>query len=1070
MDPKCVAAVRAAAKGRPISDAKLAAIEGAIVGKKTQLARADRARWISLTPDQQMAEAVQAAMKDIAAEAALKEFRAVQQVLRTGETDARIKKAMQVSDLTRSQGLIRDIEHAGQAVDGLRNEAMSGLGDMIAAAESKDGTGILRNLGMRIFSLDNPAMTRDVVREVFRLADGHTGNKVAQAGARAWLDTIEALRVRFNAAGGDIGKLAYGYLAQAHDAARIAAEGAQAWAAKVLPLLDRKQYVTPEGRLMNDAEVTAMLEAAHETLATGGANKTEPGQYRGTGSRANRGSDSRVLHFKDGEAWMAYMDEFGQGSLYDAMMGHVGNMARDIVLVERFGPNPEMQFRLQSDIAKRADDLGGVKSEVAQRLAGVKPEGYWNVVSGKASTPESLLLAQAFQDARNLQVAAKLGGATLSSATDMVTIAMQTHYNKLPALEMLRSIGKQFDGNTREFLQAHGVIGEALVSTLNRWTGDNMTHSLTGRIAGSVMKLSLMNAWTDGLRNAFQMTLMSGMAKTGAKKWGDLAEWDRYLLERKGINEADWAVVNLAKATDHQGRSYLTPSAIRAISDADLQRAVPEPFQGVADRIKQQTQKLADRNTQEADWIQGRIDKFDAARDGLNRAVKDLLARKLKANEKATEPLLQRMALLDAQREQAKLQSDIETQLNRLFTQDDVRAFLNAVEDGASADKVDLGQAKPAVRAGLSTAEAAGRKLGEARGRIERRMQEIENKIASMDRDAQAQANQAGKAAKKKADEMSAELQAFIQRSKERQDARQQVIDRLMREEGPALAAEAQRLRDQVATKILGAIVDESQFAVVNPDIATRAIVTGGGRPTGSIDGELWRSFSQFKSFPTAMVTRILRRIAETPQGLEGAPMGFGAQSAAGALGNRLAIVAGLNLALMVVGAYVLQTKALVQGKDPYDMTQFKFWMRALAQGGGLGYFGDLIFKDPTEQRGNTVEQTVGVLGGPVLGSIAGLVGDLGVVNAWEAAKGKSTNAGAEAIRWLNSQAPYQSLWWLRGLYERAFLFQAQEAVNPGYLARMRQRAMLDWQQGYWWDPQEVVPDRAPDLAAAVGN
>jgi hypothetical protein len=55
-------------------------------------------------------------------------------------------------------------------------------------------------------------MTADIVREVFKNADGHTGNPVAKAAARAWLDTIEGLRVRFNAAGGDVGKVDYGWL------------------------------------------------------------------------------------------------------------------------------------------------------------------------------------------------------------------------------------------------------------------------------------------------------------------------------------------------------------------------------------------------------------------------------------------------------------------------------------------------------------------------------------------------------------------------------------------------------------------------------------------------------------------------------------------------------------------------------------------------------------------------------------------------------------------------------------------------------------------------------------------
>jgi len=843
MHPKCTAAVRAAAAGRPISAAKLQTIEDAISSTMRELARQDRARWQGLTRDQRIAEAMAKAMEDVQAEAALKEYRANLQVLRTSEVEAAITDLMKQGRLTRSQGLIRHIEQTGNYIDAVRNEAISGLGDLMDAAAARDGTGVLRNLGMRIFDVDNPVMTGDVVREVFRLADGSTGNKAAQAGARAWLDVIESLRVRFNSAGGAIGKLGYGYLSQAHDAARVLRDGADTWAQKVLPLVDRNQYVRTDGSLMDAPEVLDMLRGAWRTISSEGDNQVAPGQFRGAGARANRGSDHRVLHFKDGDAWMAYMSEYGQGSLYDAMIGHVGKMARDIGLVERYGPNPEQQFRVQADIAERADGRGSLKN----RAAGNTPEAYWSLISGRASTPENLLVSQVGQDARNIQTAAKLGGAVLSSTTDVATIAASLHYNRLPYFQMLQNVGRRLKpgSDERDFLQAHGIIGEALTSTLNRWTGDNMTHSLTGRVAGSVMKLSLMNAWTDGLRGAFAATMMQGFTRKLGKGWTQLDEWDRWLMERKGITEADWSIISRATPTDRNGQPYLTHDAVAAVNE-------------------------------------------------------------------------------------------------------------------------------PGARA--------------------------------------------------------------------------------------------------AATKWLAFVTDEAQFAVVNPDLATRAIVTGGGMPAGTLRGEAMRSFMQFKSFPLAMLTRHWRRVLETPQGLQGAPAGFGAKTAAGGAINRIAVLAGLNVTLMMLGALVLQNKALVQGKDPYDMSEGKFWMRALTQGGGMGYVGDLLFKDPTEQRSSSVEQGVGTILGPAAGAVAGLVGDLGVVNAWEAAKGKETHFAAEGLRWVNSQLPYANLWQTRGMWEHWFLHNAQEALNPGYLSRMQRRAMQDWGQDYWWTPGEALPDRAPAIENAFGG
>jgi hypothetical protein len=79
-----------------------------------------------------------------------------------------------------------------------------------------------------------------------------------------------------------------------------------------MPLLDRNRYLKDDGARMSDDELRGFLRGAYETLATEGLNKTEPGQFKGTGSRANRGSDSRQIHFADGDAWLAYMKDFGK--------------------------------------------------------------------------------------------------------------------------------------------------------------------------------------------------------------------------------------------------------------------------------------------------------------------------------------------------------------------------------------------------------------------------------------------------------------------------------------------------------------------------------------------------------------------------------------------------------------------------------------------------------------------------------------------------------------------------------------------------------------------------------------
>jgi len=559
MKPQCVQAVNKAA-GRQLRPSELQAIEDRISATMRRLAQADPQAWLAKPMDVRVLEAATTAMQDLQAEAARKLANVQRQALATAATQARVAELKTALGSGQSRALVEDINNTSLYQDGIKREAVSQLMDLVDATSSQQGASAGRRALMFLFDAQNPQMTRDLVSEVFANGKAGTGNKVAQQGAQAWLQVIENMRQRFNAAGGDVGKLAYGYLPQPHDAARVRAAGRDAWVAKTLPLLDRSRYVREDGSRMNDPEVLALLRAAFETISTDGLNKTAPGQFRGNGARANRGSDSRQIHFKDGESYLAYLSAYGRGSMYDAMVGHVGAMARDIGLVERYGPNPDAQFRLQNDIAERADQ--GIK-----RSFGNKPQAYWDLITGKTGAPESARLAQVGQDIRNIQTFGKLAGALLSSVTDVGTLVVTTGYNKLPYWDLLKNVGKQASPEVRDFLTSHGLIAESMISDLNRWAGENIRNNWSGRLANSTMRLSLMNAWTDSLRRGFSMTMMQGLAKLSKTKWVALTEWDRSHLQRKGITEADWDVVTQAQLTQFQGAEFLTPEAIAAGGD-----------------------------------------------------------------------------------------------------------------------------------------------------------------------------------------------------------------------------------------------------------------------------------------------------------------------------------------------------------------------------------------------------------------------------------------------------------------------------------------------------------------------
>ena len=234
MRPKCrdaIADAAVAAGRKPLTDAQFKAIEDGISNQMRRLGREDGPRWRSLTPEQQLREGAAAEMADIRA-AATRKFENVQrQAMRVNETNTRVQSLQESyagtkgHDGTRAEAVKRDFELTHIITAAEKKIAMGELMSTIEAAGDTKGAGIGKRVLMSVFHSENPTMTRDIVKEIFKDADGHTGNNEAKIAARAWLDTIEGMRTRFNAAGGDVGRLDYGWAPQPHDTGRVRKAG-----------------------------------------------------------------------------------------------------------------------------------------------------------------------------------------------------------------------------------------------------------------------------------------------------------------------------------------------------------------------------------------------------------------------------------------------------------------------------------------------------------------------------------------------------------------------------------------------------------------------------------------------------------------------------------------------------------------------------------------------------------------------------------------------------------------------------------------------------------------------------
>ncbi|MBR8303690.1 hypothetical protein KDW49_23555 [Burkholderia dolosa] len=601
MHQKCVNAVEAAA-GRKLTQAEIDGIENRVRAGMRAKARQDPIAWSAMSQADRVAAGAEWARQQLVHEAELDRMRKQLQIAKQIETTDRIQEALYADPENAHRKRARetivkhDIEQTYVLAGAIKSDYMRQT--MSAIDAMKAG----QNFLARAFDVDNPAMERDIIREVYRGADGSTGNEIAKAAAEQIGKTTSAMRERFNRAGGNVGELDYGYVPIQHSQSKVLGDGSDAqrhaWADAVMPLLDRSQYLDDAGNPLSDTELRRVLtgddresweranaaargniaprkQGVWDTIAYGGVNKIVPGETSGGAARANAGSAHRVLHFRDADAHMQYNRQFGEGSLLNALIDHVGGMAKNIALVERYGPNPTRNMKTQMQLTAVHDG-----TEMRTLEGGMTSVGaYWNYVTGTTNTPVNPALARKMETLRTTVSAVKLQGTILAALGDVGTLFVTAGYNKVPFFKTLGTAARLMAPGSKDFrawLSSQGLIAESLEHGLNRWGTDNLATTWARNLSAATMKFGGVTGWTDALRTAFQSHMMRGLAGIGRTDWNSLTEWDRRALTRAGITADDWAVVNKATPGKYDGAEYLTPDALYATGDARAADVVPK--------------------------------------------------------------------------------------------------------------------------------------------------------------------------------------------------------------------------------------------------------------------------------------------------------------------------------------------------------------------------------------------------------------------------------------------------------------------------------------------------------------
>lgn len=459
-------------------------------------------------------------------------------------------------------------------------------------------------LSMHYVGRLDTALRRDGVRDIFRsgvldqdvaralwqlnsktpVLDGLPADAVKVA--RAINDVQELARMHANQAGAFIGKLEGWVVRQAHDPYKITHAGEQAWIADVAPRLDWARIEAERGPIADKAR---WLSEVYTSLATGQHQvaRAEPGTQGFKGSRnvAKSMSQERVLHFRSADDWFAYNQTFGPGNLREAVMRGLTLSGQNTGIMRVLGTNPEAMFdRLVQDAMDRMRSRGDRKG--MEKLAAASKEMLRNrldEVTGAVRQTANHTISRWAATARSAQSMAKLGGAVISSITDLANYASELRFQ---GRGFLSGIGEGIsalvqgrpDVERREILSSLGVYFDSIIGDLTR-TGslDESLPGAVGRLQAKFFDLNLLNWWTDSLRGGAGLSMSHHLALNATKAWDDLAPDLRRTLELYSIAEQDWNHMRaggVKKAAD--GTEFMVPDELPAPVGDKLRRYVSD--------------------------------------------------------------------------------------------------------------------------------------------------------------------------------------------------------------------------------------------------------------------------------------------------------------------------------------------------------------------------------------------------------------------------------------------------------------------------------------------------------------
>jgi len=431
---------------------------------------------------------------------------------------------------------------------------------------------------LKIFN--NNTQWRDIARAMWQIDDagvsGYTGPKEIKNIAEAIHKVQEEARIRANRAGAFIGKRKGYIVRQSHDRAKLDKIGFAEWSRDLENLLNWNEVLGGAYRNNLSARQTFLREAWRDLKLEGkvdDASNLLTKEYR-VGSEAKRLSHERVFIFNTPDAWCDYHEKYGARKFNETVLNGLEHLSNSTGLMETFGPAPQAAFQKIKKMTAEALESEGNDKElrrlqkglIAQRLEWQQAE-----IDGTINIAGNPTLAHVGRCLRGWQNLTKLGGALLSSFSDVTNFAAEMSYQGhsylgsfLNGIMEVASKGRGSAGRQR-MLADCGVFFDTLIGDVGaRFSGE----VFDGKIAHAqrlLFKLNGLAWWTDSWKAAACDTMAHHMAELRNTSWGRLPRHRQDLFGQYNIDEGKWEIIRKGQMKAADGKYYLTPSGIDSV-------------------------------------------------------------------------------------------------------------------------------------------------------------------------------------------------------------------------------------------------------------------------------------------------------------------------------------------------------------------------------------------------------------------------------------------------------------------------------------------------------------------------